>query len=170
MRFPKIMGLIALAYLPGTIVQMYGQEKHDEKQAKPEKQQAQPQRQQHAQQPKQPAQPQAKRQEQQHARQPKQEAQPNQRQQRQQRARHEQPAQHAEHSYALPNATGNKHKPGNDRTVGGGMVVGRDTQAGRGIALHIGKAITALGPSEAATVVIIFRKLNSAVRSFALNT
>jgi hypothetical protein len=55
MKFLKIMTLAALVSLPGTVVQVYGQqEKRDEKQAKPEKQQAQPQ--QHAQQPKQQAQ------------------------------------------------------------------------------------------------------------------
>ena len=78
MKFLKIMTLAALVSLPGTVVQVYGQqEKRDEKQAKPEKQQAQPQ--QHAQQPKQQAQPQQRQPQQQHA--------------QQQQAQHQQPAQ-----------------------------------------------------------------------------
>ena len=46
MKFLRVMTLAALVSLPGTVVQVYGQqEKRDEKQAQPEKQQAQPRQQ-----------------------------------------------------------------------------------------------------------------------------
>jgi hypothetical protein len=121
MKFLRILTLAGIVLLPGTGLQVYGQqEKRDEKHAKPEKQQAQPQQHQQ-QQPKQQAQPKERAQAQPRQQsqpkekaqaqprqesqpkekaqaQPKQQAQPKEKaqsqpRQQQQRAQHQQPAQ-----------------------------------------------------------------------------
>ena len=86
MRFLRVMSLVALVSLSGILAQVYGQEKRDEKQAKPEKQQEKAQPQQGAQAPQQQAQPQQRQQQEQRAQAPQQQAQPQQRQQQGQRA------------------------------------------------------------------------------------